>query len=516
MNTNDKQMHVVLHSFYKYKPQSKLPKFLLEKRGEKRQICTLYTILTHFRSIITEQKLYDSTNPSCVRCDPAMEEALDMSCFHTSELRSTILDHLYKVSDPAPRLLINGEVMELTPSGYTAGPVKRGATNTPIWTPTNDLTKLIQVIPGTSKISTASATISPLVTEQAHSNISRSLPTTGTTSVTIESAPSISHSPTTSMKNVPPPPPPRISSATTMKTVQNPSGITQGRATTIQNQPVTNYIKTLARPAESIYTDGEARFYPNPELLEIVRKMMKEHATTPKNENQYLYSYYDIVTAVSDYIIKYRYRLVDHRNIRVVDLKNDKLGVALQVNMLHRSQVQELVKNNIYHAKPEQRICHDAQIKHMEESIKKRKLTDNEGNTSKCGKCPKVDSDARIDAFVDHDTIVQKVKGIIQDSRINALNNDKEELKRMRQKIRLVCDGKNDEDLIKQEQQENEEEIINEEVKPKKTGSVFEKVKSIVKPRKQEEWTSTAKVEKDGPITRARKMLDCNKKNLTI
>ena len=78
------------------------------------------------------------------------------------------------------------------------------------------------------------------------------------------------------------------------------------------------------------------------ELKPALRRVFEKVETF--NRSKTTFSYSEIATALSTYIIKYKDKLIDPRNIYVIFAAADPLGEAFQVKTFHRSQVQALLR----------------------------------------------------------------------------------------------------------------------------------------------------------------------------
>ena len=59
------------------------------------------------------------------------------------------------------------------------------------------------------------------------------------------------------------------------------------------------------------------------------------------------FTYEEVTTILSKYILKHKDRLFDHRNIHVALVENDPLGAAFHVRAFHRSQVHTLLRTQL-------------------------------------------------------------------------------------------------------------------------------------------------------------------------
>lgn len=89
----------LLNSIFKFKPQSRLRRFIASKEGGcyDTTLFKLATILTVLKDIIRGEGLYDEKNPYIILCSAELELALDMKALHVSEIRDLVLKHLIKI-----------------------------------------------------------------------------------------------------------------------------------------------------------------------------------------------------------------------------------------------------------------------------------------------------------------------------------------------------------------------------------------------------------------------------------
>jgi hypothetical protein len=82
---------IMLYSRLKFKPQSKLRKYLSRKTGIRKSCYFLAEIAHELKIIIRSEGLYDPRNPSIIMCDQPLEKALGMKDLHIIEVRDQIL-----------------------------------------------------------------------------------------------------------------------------------------------------------------------------------------------------------------------------------------------------------------------------------------------------------------------------------------------------------------------------------------------------------------------------------------
>ena len=78
-----------------------------------------------------------------------------------------------------------------------------------------------------------------------------------------------------------------------------------------------------------------------PPLLGVFRTMDEIDQTKTR------FTYEEVTTIFSKYILKHKDRLFDRRNIQVALVENDPLGAALHVRAFHRSQVHTLLRTQL-------------------------------------------------------------------------------------------------------------------------------------------------------------------------
>ena len=89
----------LLHTLFKFNPNSNLKDYLAIKTGTPKLYCTLVEILTALKHIIREEELFDKNNPSCILCSAELEVALGLKSLHVTEVRDTVLAQLTRVPD---------------------------------------------------------------------------------------------------------------------------------------------------------------------------------------------------------------------------------------------------------------------------------------------------------------------------------------------------------------------------------------------------------------------------------
>ena len=96
---NVNQSKPLLHSKFKFKPNSKLYKYICEKTDDEQKIYLLSELLTVLKNVTRREAQFDERNPSIIICSPDLEEALNMKTLHVTEIRDLVLSHLIKVPD---------------------------------------------------------------------------------------------------------------------------------------------------------------------------------------------------------------------------------------------------------------------------------------------------------------------------------------------------------------------------------------------------------------------------------
>ena len=82
-----------LHIYLSFKePQT----FSIEKRD-----CTLFTVLSALRKVISREKLYDRRNTTCLIFNSELEWALDMKFLHVTEIQDVVLSQMVAIEPPS-------------------------------------------------------------------------------------------------------------------------------------------------------------------------------------------------------------------------------------------------------------------------------------------------------------------------------------------------------------------------------------------------------------------------------
>jgi len=84
------------HQIYEWvNNNSPLRSYLIQKRsvgdGFSKSTTTLHKVLQALKDIISSEVLYDTTNPSIILCDFALENALNVRALHLTEIRNQVL-----------------------------------------------------------------------------------------------------------------------------------------------------------------------------------------------------------------------------------------------------------------------------------------------------------------------------------------------------------------------------------------------------------------------------------------
>ena len=78
----------------KFKTNSTLEQFLLQKSGNKEKAFTFKQILIVLKNVIRSEELYDPRNPSVVLCSQELERTLNMRALHVSELPNLVISQI--------------------------------------------------------------------------------------------------------------------------------------------------------------------------------------------------------------------------------------------------------------------------------------------------------------------------------------------------------------------------------------------------------------------------------------
>ena len=97
----------------------------------------------------------------------------------------------------------------------------------------------------------------------------------------------------------------------------------------------------------SIQTNRNARFNLKPLFLKVTRSV--EGA----NQSQTIFTYGEVTLLLSKYILARKETLFDHRNIKLVLVKEDPLGKAFGVSAFHRCQVNALLRSQLIPLHPD-------------------------------------------------------------------------------------------------------------------------------------------------------------------
>ena len=82
-----------------FKPESKLEAYIIKKTQQEPVLYTLYGLLSTLEKIIIQEKLYDTNNPSCIKCDTDMSEAFNMWGLHISEIKNVVVKNVTSIAD---------------------------------------------------------------------------------------------------------------------------------------------------------------------------------------------------------------------------------------------------------------------------------------------------------------------------------------------------------------------------------------------------------------------------------
>ena len=85
---------------------SKLHQFLSFKLPEEfsinRRAYPLFVVLAALKKMISQERLYDGSNTTCIMLNPELEWALGMKYLHVTEVRDVVLDQMESIGVPFP------------------------------------------------------------------------------------------------------------------------------------------------------------------------------------------------------------------------------------------------------------------------------------------------------------------------------------------------------------------------------------------------------------------------------
>ena len=88
-----------LATIVSFKKGSSLKTYIDEKTRIIKRFYIIGEILAILKAMISEEKMFDTRNPSIVLCSPELERVLDRKAFHISELTERIMNHVAWASD---------------------------------------------------------------------------------------------------------------------------------------------------------------------------------------------------------------------------------------------------------------------------------------------------------------------------------------------------------------------------------------------------------------------------------
>ena len=89
----------LLNSLFKFKPTSKLLRYVQDKSHVKKTVFTLAEVLTVLKNVIRGEGQFDEKNPAIIMCSAELEKAINMKALHVMEIRDLVLSHLIKIQD---------------------------------------------------------------------------------------------------------------------------------------------------------------------------------------------------------------------------------------------------------------------------------------------------------------------------------------------------------------------------------------------------------------------------------
>merc|ERR1711962_1447062 len=87
--------------------------------------------------------------------------------------------------------------------------------------------------------------------------------------------------------------------------------------------------------------DIEGRYWVKPLFLKVLRQVRGVNPT------QVVFSYREVASYLSQYILDNKDNFFDNRNIKIAHVEGDPLGIAFDVKVFHRTQVTTLLRNQL-------------------------------------------------------------------------------------------------------------------------------------------------------------------------
>jgi len=246
---------------------------------------TLFVVLSALRHVISRERLYDPNNTTVIICSIDLERALDMKFLHVTEIRDVVLTQM--------ELLPPVQLLASLPHTPPATPIPTPGQQPPVGIPA-----------GTAVVSAA-------VVPQNLSN-------------TGNSANNSRNSQNLSVTNL---------------NLTNSSNSQIIIPTTNQNSG--NNGQQPISTGNSSKFDIEGRYWVKPLFLKVLRKV------NGVNPTQVVFSYREVTSYLSQYILDNKEKFFDNRNIKIAHVETDPLGIAFNVKVFHRTQVTTLLRNQL-------------------------------------------------------------------------------------------------------------------------------------------------------------------------
>jgi len=286
----------------------------------------LAEILTELKEVIKAKQMFDYNNPSIIMCDVELEAALDMKALHVTEIRNLILRQLEKVEEkstpppglPPPLSQRMREEQERKTSEQTA------------------LTSTPSVEVKVESIEVKATSLPPQniqVIIKTQSDVISSQSSVATDSSSVSLVPSSREAVPVAADGKPQP---SASSSSSQSLDRPPPGTSE---TQQQQRP---------KVSSQVYADKDSRFKMYPQLWSALSQL-KDF-----NKNQTVFSYDEIATLLSKYILENKAKLFDVRNIKLAIVKDDPIGAAFGVQSFHRCQVTDLLRSRIIYLDPKE------------------------------------------------------------------------------------------------------------------------------------------------------------------
>ena len=320
----------IMNNFYTFKNDSELCQYIQKEIKGMSIFFTLSELLTSLKTIILKYQLFDVNDPSLILCNGELETALNTKSLNVIQLIIAVEAQLNKIPDPLQTILRQAsdkyKKREIDEQSMTS-PAKTPAMNQDLESDSHSgdskkreiveqsmtpLTKKVKLNQESELDSNSDSDDSMILSDESINLVTKTVQTIQETESDYD----------------------LDSDESTCGTLK----------TKIVSTKYVIHSRPSSKEKPNIYQNPASLFY----LSTAFESALKELIDFPKQ--RHFFTYTEISSMLSQYILGNKERLFDPRNICVAFVKDDPLGAAFGVDAFHRCQITSLMRKQIIYA----------------------------------------------------------------------------------------------------------------------------------------------------------------------